>query len=321
MSSSRGHIDQLTPELMSKYLSGQLSHEEMHAIEKLMLESDFEAEAMEGFEEASVDLEQDLSILNRKLEKRIRSEKTMFPFWFKIAASVLILALSTVVVLNWDTGLSEEAVTQSTHEDNAAPDDPESSGESLTESMDLSKDTLIALNEVEETVSETDHLITGPDNTAGHDKEPTVAEAVENTLDIVEAEQAEVVADLTEEKFMEDNISEESNISQDERPAPAVAKKEKIDQTMQESRQEVRTRSAAIKIRGSSSIATREVRGQVRAEGDGEALPGVNVLIKGTIQGTVTDIDGNYNLSVPDIPGQSLVFFVRWAASPGGRYH
>ena len=55
-------------------------------------------------------------------------------------------------------------------------------------------------------------------------------------------------------------------------------------------------------------MATREVRGQVKAEGDGEALPGVNVLLKGTSQGTVTDIDGNYNLSVPNAPGQTLVF-------------
>ena len=31
-----------------------------------------------------------------------------------------------------------------------------------------------------------------------------------------------------------------------------------------------------------------------------EGLPGVNVLIKGTTQGTVTDVEGNYALEVPD---------------------
>ncbi len=40
------------------------------------------------------------------------------------------------------------------------------------------------------------------------------------------------------------------------------------------------------------------VNGQVKDK-EGEALPGVNVLIKGSSVGTVTDIDGMYSLSVP----------------------
>lgn len=44
-----------------------------------------------------------------------------------------------------------------------------------------------------------------------------------------------------------------------------------------------------------------------------EGLPGVNVVIQGTTQGTVTDIDGNYNLPVPD-PNATLVFsFIGYA--------
>ncbi len=41
------------------------------------------------------------------------------------------------------------------------------------------------------------------------------------------------------------------------------------------------------------------VRGTVTSAEDGTTLPGVNVLLKGTTQGTVTDVDGNYSLSVP----------------------
>ncbi len=43
----------------------------------------------------------------------------------------------------------------------------------------------------------------------------------------------------------------------------------------------------------------RNVTGQVTSSEDGEGLPAVNVLIKGTTNGTVTDVDGFYNLSVP----------------------
>jgi TonB-linked SusC/RagA family outer membrane protein len=41
------------------------------------------------------------------------------------------------------------------------------------------------------------------------------------------------------------------------------------------------------------------VSGTVTDGETGEALPGVNVLVKGTTQGTVTDIQGQYRLSVP----------------------
>ncbi|MCB0689446.1 MAG: TonB-dependent receptor plug domain-containing protein, partial [Saprospiraceae bacterium] len=41
------------------------------------------------------------------------------------------------------------------------------------------------------------------------------------------------------------------------------------------------------------------VSGQVVSASDGLGLPGATVLIKGTVDGTVTDIDGNYQLAVP----------------------
>ena len=49
------------------------------------------------------------------------------------------------------------------------------------------------------------------------------------------------------------------------------------------------------------------VRGQVTSAQNSESLPGVNVAIKGTTRGTITDIDGNYQLSVP--PGRDSLIF------------
>ena len=44
----------------------------------------------------------------------------------------------------------------------------------------------------------------------------------------------------------------------------------------------------------------RIISGQVTDAADGGALPGVNVLVKGTSTGTITDIDGNYQLEVAE---------------------
>jgi TonB-dependent SusC/RagA subfamily outer membrane receptor len=51
----------------------------------------------------------------------------------------------------------------------------------------------------------------------------------------------------------------------------------------------------------------RVVSGKVTSTEDGSTLPGVNVVLKGTTNGTVTDADGNFKLNVP-ANGGALVF-------------
>lgn len=51
----------------------------------------------------------------------------------------------------------------------------------------------------------------------------------------------------------------------------------------------------------------RTISGKVTSSEDGSALPGVNIVVKGTTTGAVTDIDGNYKLTVP-ADGGTLVF-------------
>ncbi len=51
----------------------------------------------------------------------------------------------------------------------------------------------------------------------------------------------------------------------------------------------------------------RMVSGKVTSAEDGSSMPGVNVVLKGTTNGAVTDGDGNYKLSVPS-SGGTLVF-------------
>lgn len=45
---------------------------------------------------------------------------------------------------------------------------------------------------------------------------------------------------------------------------------------------------------------TKTVTGKVTSSEDGTGIPGVNILVKSTATGTVTDVDGNYTLSVAD---------------------
>jgi hypothetical protein len=47
------------------------------------------------------------------------------------------------------------------------------------------------------------------------------------------------------------------------------------------------------------SYAQTTVSGNVTGE-DGAAIPGVSIVVQGTTQGTISDIDGNYTLALPD---------------------
>lgn len=58
---------------------------------------------------------------------------------------------------------------------------------------------------------------------------------------------------------------------------------------------------------GSIQQTTIHVTGIVTSEDDHQGLPGVNVLIKGTSQGTVTDADGDYTIDVPS--NESVLVF------------
>ncbi len=65
-----------------------------------------------------------------------------------------------------------------------------------------------------------------------------------------------------------------------------------------------------LKTKGETEVLTvqqqKDIRGTIKDEG-GEPLPGVTVLIKGTTNGTVSDIDGNYILS--NVPADATLQF------------
>ncbi len=63
------------------------------------------------------------------------------------------------------------------------------------------------------------------------------------------------------------------------------------------------------------------VTGTVIADADNSALPGVNVIVQGTSQGTVTDIDGNYTVEVPEnaVLTFSFIGYITEEVPVGGR--
>ncbi len=47
-----------------------------------------------------------------------------------------------------------------------------------------------------------------------------------------------------------------------------------------------------------AAMAQGQVKGKITSAEDGLPMPGVNIVEKGTTNGTVTDVDGNFSINV-----------------------
>ncbi len=65
---------------------------------------------------------------------------------------------------------------------------------------------------------------------------------------------------------------------------------------------------------GSLLAQGRIVTGKITTADDGSPLPGVNVLIKGTSTGSITDVDGNYKINVPNDQAVLVFSFIGYKA-------
>src|SRR6187551_1914517 len=61
------------------------------------------------------------------------------------------------------------------------------------------------------------------------------------------------------------------------------------------------------------SQAQQSVSGTVKDKATGETVPGVNVVVKGTTTGTITDGDGKFSLQVPSADAILVISFVGYA--------
>lgn len=79
--------------LIRKYLNGELDARAMHQLEARAQDDPFLMDALEGYESAGRDQQNNLADLNSRLQQRVeRKERRIIPFrWLAIAASVLVV--------------------------------------------------------------------------------------------------------------------------------------------------------------------------------------------------------------------------------------
>ncbi|WP_420316783.1 TonB family protein [Ekhidna sp.] len=301
MSTDKNHSEQF-----ERYLKGQMTPEEAHAFERDVLDDPFAQEALEGYESQGFESLDDI----QKLKKQIQSRpQRKFPM-LRIAAAVAMLIVGSILVFYVVDSSNDQALMtediQSPIEDsikiNSIEADETTPSEQLAEVVkeDFSQDGLRVEGKDEEV------LDTFIDN---NDKEEVPFEDDEKLV-LADANEVKRIAAQelmaeTEPMTIDSNELNEINT--------LALKSQVTEQAQGESDAE---ESFAPKLQKSTiqgeqvalarSKSSTELISGIITDDSGDPLPGVNVVIKGTTTGVVTDLDGQYEL--PKLEDMTLVY-------------
>jgi len=287
-----------------KYKKGTLSPEQMHVLEKKALADPFLAEALEGIENISADeLAADLS----EIEKSILHKKKRILFTpLRIAAGVLVVASSIFIVYQFvpkaeTIALKTEKPKPENKKEEEKPSAISGNANEKVESKKLSVDgadrkakkMAPITSRIQKPTSEAHNSEPLKQNPAVVEPQPSMQPAP--IQDLASAEEQEAKVEAEDDKKAKEIVASEPKAA----GANATSRAKKMDLAASEA-----NRSSAPMAKFGTATS---VSGQVVSAEDNTPLPGVNVNVKGTLVGTVTDSKGNYTIPTEG-PNQQLVF-------------
>jgi TonB family protein len=296
---------------IEKYLKGELTSAERNALERKALHDPFLADALEGAEQIKAE---DFSADVTSLQSKIGNKKTVSVWMWsaRIAASLILIAISSFIV--WMVIQPEETTQELAFENKTTPS-------FKTDSITAGPVTKPAAPVEEPSASDPaarKELATRSEKAIVR-KQTTGEEQLKNEP-LVNAIAADVEEFRAVEPKTDEAVIAESVAALDKQEAEIAKEKVQDDVTDQRlaQRADKKKAAAAKSAEGAPSatynyqpaaeapVATNFVSGRVTSSEDGSPLPGVNVVIKGTARGTVTDAKGNYQIEVEK--DKSLVY-------------
>ncbi len=287
---------------IERYLKGQLAPFEMHALEKKALSDPFLADALEGAREVNADaFEHDVHDLQMTIDKRTDQSKKIIPLWnwsLRIAAGLALVAVSTFVILN--SVRDNKPVQLAENKIKSEPKPVEQKEQTPpTDSSEKSKESLAV---AKPKTSQPSPVVSAVSETPKESIEQTSVASKNAVADLqVDAEEKNARGDAAPVEEIQIAETKQAEVS-----VPSPSKKmDAKDEDVKRARDKVESAPASsgyVKLDTDKSRSNniRTIKGHVSSVEDGSALPGVNVLIKGTNSGTVTDEEGNYEIALTD---------------------
>ncbi len=296
MSDNKNHITNSLE--FQRYLDGKMTLRERHAFEKRLLEDDFENEAMEGFAQLSTEeLAFDIDKLQKDLNKNTRKNKSAL-YWRAAAAIALLGVFSFFIFFLIDRKSPTEIAQSKKNPGEARTEKPKEQSSDIADSIEFSSEPTITYQQDLNTEKKESAPLkrAAPMEQEMPDSETTIAEGLDLDAEFDDFFMEEMPQKLVLEPAikMEDEYAEPRTAEQ----AESAKKPESIAAGV----------NAAMSRSAKKSQITRTIRGKVVSAEDEEGLPGVNVILKGSAKGAISDVEGNYSIEVPDKEDAVLVY-------------
>ncbi len=313
MSKIRKHISEKD---FQRYLKNQMTDAERNAFERKLQNYPFEAEALEGFQKISPDeLSQDLQELKAKIVAK--KPKSQYRYW--AVAATLLLLISTGIIwfqLKDKNPLPEMTETKTVDRQGKGKAEAQAQEQEQEQAEAEAEAKAQAKDQAGEEEKAKSSPVTGFRSDTSKKKPVTNDNPAESkSVKIVESKHAEKVAVVAKSS---DAVSE--NTIQ----VPAADLKmdtSKQDITRQENDNRIMIRGvstlAASQKASDSAITTLSdnfagnnsnvIKGKVISQSDNQPLPGAVIQQKGTKNGTLADINGNFALPLKDDTNKSIV--------------
>lgn len=281
-----------------RYFKNLLSGRERHALEKDMMRDPFKEDAYEGLSQLGAEeISRDIIELQKNLEKRTRSRKLIsLPILRYAAAAVLVLSLGTLVFLvKHSPKETSEFIGQQLEKDTSTNQKSHRSTyyDSLNRNIAYQS---IAEKEREE--EQTSDAKVGENEAA----QPSVINPPTELQPVLSEAEFDAKAEETinDEEFYQPGAGATYS---DEVLQPAASEKGQTEARKKFSSKRSNAFSTAI-----IPAETNTITGRVLSSSDEAPLPGVNILLKGTTTGTVSDINGNFSIEIPANDSSVLQF-------------
>ena len=305
-----------------KYFGGKSSNREKHAFERKIMQDPFDEEAFDGISEIDKnDFEKDIKDIERKLFNK-KSRK--YPVYFGMAAAVLVLLISGYFIYDLSRNLKKEDKiaqhVEMTKEKEIKPAEEVVQSEMIENNKEPKKKSIVK-KEVE-TVEYKTERAASPQISMSDQKNVTVSDKSDSKKETGKVLSENVPAmkmSKNDELLLMDEELKPLEYTVESGDEQTTEKQPEISSTVTEALQgrlagvDVNKRKMNSMVRAKPVKLTEnnkvEVKGKVIDVFDKSPLPGVNVVEKGTNNGTVTDVDGNFTLEV-DKGSELVIAFI-----------
>ena len=297
-------------------MRGETPHQEERQLEQLAEEDPFLAEALEGYRRHPEGKHAErVEQLKARLRERRGKNRGLIYYLPRLAAAVVALAITAGgfwYINQQGPGLSAFAVEEKTAQDSSGPDT-----EQAMEERNREQASAPAASARDESAS-VPELKKEKDRAAGPAEPPPKAPApkqrrkakksqVRSDKETPQIAQAKPLPTPAETRLLPPvpDEAEEFDFQEDKIVMAEKEEAEKEKQYISAATARLAAPQAGA-VQPAPRRGGRKIHGLVEGEG-GEPLIGANVLVEGTTQGAVTDIEGSFTLELPDSLDTNLI--------------